>query len=66
MCILTNETCTPRSCSYVVCTANKLLSNGRCGKSLRRTTRPLSIDQTTKIEREKIKGKLKDMRDELL
>jgi hypothetical protein len=50
----------------VICTANKLLSDGRCGKSIRRTTRPLSIDRTLKVDREKIKGKLRDLRDELL
>jgi hypothetical protein len=66
ICLLTSEPCTPASCSFAICTANKLLSNGRCGKDLRRVTRPLSIEAEQSPVKIKVKGRLKDLEDELI
>lgn len=66
ICLLTSEPCTPASCSFVICTANKLLSNGRCGRAVRRVTRPLSIEADQMPLRVRVKGKLKELEDELL
>lgn len=65
ICNLTMDDCVPRSCAYTVCVANKLLPDGLCGRTLRRKTRPISIEKPPDLDRDKLKGKLRDLGDEL-
>ncbi|MFQ5710293.1 MAG: hypothetical protein ACE5GD_00795 [Candidatus Geothermarchaeales archaeon] len=65
MCSLTMDICEPRSCAYTVCVAKKVLPNGVCGRTLRRKTRPISIEEGLKLDKEVIKGKLRNLEDEI-
>lgn len=66
MCLLTGDVCEPKNCNFVICVANKLLPDGRCGREIKRITRPLRIEEKMDIDKSRIRGKLKEIRDELL
>ena len=66
MCLLTADECDPKNCNFVICLANKYLPGGVCGKEIRRITRPIEFKEEALISKDRIRGKLKEFKDEFL
>ncbi|RLG60357.1 hypothetical protein DRN86_02740 [Candidatus Geothermarchaeota archaeon] len=66
MCVLTADFCEPTKCNFVICIVNKYLPGGICGKAIKRVTKPIRFSEGIEISKDRIKGKLKDFRDEFL
>lgn len=66
MCILTMDECDPTKCNFVICLANKYLPGGICGREIKRITRPIKFKEEIKLSKDRIRGKLREFRDEFL